>query len=157
MAKSDAKNADFKEMMEKLNDTLETYLVDKAPYQLPSKAKEAIVTYGPWITLILLIMALPAILFAFGIGSIFAPFAFLGGINAGVSYGFGLIFSVVVLVVEAVAIPGLFKRKAGAWRLMYYATLLRGVQNLISFNLGGLIIGTLISLYILFQIKEYYK
>lgn len=157
MAKSDAKNADFKSMMGKLEDTLETYLVDKAPFQLPTGAKEAIVKYGPWITLVLLVLALPAILFAFGLGTLLAPFAFLGGVGAGVNFGVGLVFSAVVLVIEAIAIPGLFKRVASAWRLMYYATLLGGVQNLISFNLGGLVIGTLISLYILFQIKSYYK
>jgi len=157
MAKTATKNTDFKEMMGKLDETLETYLVDKAPYQLPTGVKEAIVKYGPWITLILLILALPAILFAFGLGTILAPFAFLGGVGAGVNFGVGLVFSAVVLVIEAIAIPGLFKRSASAWRLMYYAALLGGVQNLISFNLGGLIIGTLISLYILFQIKNYYK
>ncbi len=157
MAKSDTKNADFKSMMGQLEGTLETYLIDKAPFQLPEGAKEAIVKYGPWITLVLLVLALPAILFAFGLGTILAPFAFLGGIGSGVNFGVGLVFSAVVLVVEAIAIPGLFKRSMSAWRLMFYATLLGGVQNLISFNLGGLVIGTLVSLYILFQIRSYYK
>lgn len=157
MAKSDTKNADFKEMMKKLDDTFSTYLVDKAPFQLPTGAKEAIVKYGPWIVLILLVLALPAILFAFGLGTILAPFAFLGGVGAGVNFGVGLVFSAAVLVIEAIAIPGLFKRTAASWRLMYYATLLGAVQNIISFNLGGLVIGTLISLYVLFQIKSYYK
>lgn len=157
MAKSDTKNADFKSMMGNLEDTLKMYLVDKAPFQLPEGAKEAIVKYGPWITLVLLVLALPAILFAFGLGTILAPFAFLGGVGAGVNFGVGLIFSAVVLVIEALAIPGLFKRSMSAWRLMFYATLLGGVQNVIGFNLGGLVIGTLLSLYILFQIRGYYK
>ncbi|KKQ23535.1 MAG: hypothetical protein US40_C0013G0020 [Candidatus Roizmanbacteria bacterium GW2011_GWC2_37_13] len=157
MAKSDEKSADLKSMMGRLEDTLTTYLVDKAPFQLPSGAKEAIVKYGPWITLILLILALPALLFAFGLGTFLAPFAFLGGLQAGVSYGFGMVFSAVILVLEALAIPGLFKRKLSAWRLIYYGALLGGVQSVLSFNLGGLVIGTGISLYILFQIKSYYK
>lgn len=157
MVKSDTKGTDFKSMMGKLENTLETYLVDKAPFQLPTGVKEAIVKYGPWITLILLILALPAILFTFGLGTLVAPFAFLGGVKAGVNFGIGIVFSAVVLVIEAIAIPGLFKRAASAWRLMYYASLLGGVQSLISFNLGGLVIGTGISLYILFQIKSYYK
>ncbi|PIQ72655.1 chromate transporter [Candidatus Roizmanbacteria bacterium CG_4_10_14_0_2_um_filter_36_35] len=157
MAKSDTKGTDFKSMMGKLENTLETYLVDKAPFQLPAGAKEVIVKYGPWITLILLILALPAILFTFGLGTLVAPFAFLGGMKAGVNFGIGMIFSAVVLVIEAIAIPGLFKRAVSSWRLMYYAALLGGVESLISFNLRGLIIGTGISLYILFQIKSYYK
>jgi len=157
MAKSDTKGTDFKSIMGKLESTFETYLVNKAPFQLPAGAKEAIVKYGPWITLILLILALPALLFAFGLGTLIAPFAFLGGVKAGVNFGLGMIFSAVILIIEAIAIPGLFKRAVSSWRLMYYAALLGGVQSLISFNLGGLIIGTGISLYILFQIKSYYK
>lgn len=157
MAKSDDKNTDFKKMMAQLEDTLETYLIDKAPYQLPENVKEAIVNYGPWINLVLLIMALPAILFAFGLGAIFAPFAFLGGIQAGVNFGLGIIFGAVVLVLQGLAIPGLFKRAASSWRMLYYAALISAFQNLLSFNLGGLVIGTLLSLYILFQIKSYYK
>lgn len=157
MAKSDTKNVDFKEMMSKLDSTLEMYLVDKAPYQLPDNIKEAIVRYGPWITLVLLIITLPAILFAFGLGAIFSPFAFLGGIQAGVNFGLTIIFSFIVLVLQGLAIPGLFKRTAFSWKLLYYATLISAVENLISFNLGGLVIGTLFSLYILFQIKSYYR
>lgn len=157
MAKSDGKNTDFKKMMAQLEDTLETYLINKAPYQLPENVKEAIVNYGPWINLVLLIMALPAILFAFGLGAIFTPFTFLGGIQAGINFGLTIIFSAFVLVLQGLAMPGLFKRAAFSWRLLYYATLISAVENLISFNLGGLVIGTLLSLYILFQIKSYYK
>jgi hypothetical protein len=156
MVKTVKDGADLKSALSQLEDTLKVYLVDKAP-SLPEAAKEVIVKYGPWITLILLVISLPAILFAFGLGAVVAPFAFLGGLQAGVNFGFGMIFSAAILVIEAFAISGLFKRKLGAWRLMLYATLLGGVQALISFNLGGLIIGTGLSLYILFQIKSYYK
>jgi hypothetical protein len=141
----------------KLEDTLETYLVDKAPFQLPKGAKEFIVKYGPWIALVMLVLSLPMILLAFGLGALVAPFALLGGVQASVGFGLGMIFSLGMIVIEAIAIPGLFKRKLSAWRLMYYSALLGGVQALISFNLGGLVIGTGLSLYILFQIKSYYK
>lgn len=140
----------------KFEDTLELYLVDKAP-SLPSGVKEFIVKYGPWITLVMLILALPALLLAFGLGALVAPFAFLGGLQAGVSYGVGMIFSAVILVIQAFAIPGLFARKASAWKLMFYAALLGAVESLITFNLGGLVIGSGITMYILFQIKSYYK
>ena len=156
MAKT-ASSGDLKSGLGRLESTLEVYFVDKAPFQLPAGAKEFIVKYGPWITLILLILTLPALLLAFGLGALVARFAFLGGLQAGVSYGVGMIFSAVILVMEAFAIPGLLKRKLGGWRLMYWAALLGAVENLISFNLGGLIIGTLLSLYIIFQVKSYYK
>lgn len=148
---------DLKSALGQLEETLEVYLVDKAPFQLPENIKELIVKFAPWISLILLVVTLPAILLAFGLGALVAPFAFLGGVQAGVSFGFGMIFGAVVLVLEALAIPGLFKRKRSAWNLMFYAFLLGAVQNVLSFNLGGLVIGTLISLYFLFQVKDYYK
>ena len=157
MAKTVKDGADIKSALSQLEDTLDLYLVKKAPFSLPESAKEVIVKYGPWITLVILVMALPAILFTFGMGAVVAPFAFLGGVRAGVNFGVGMLFSAAVLVIEALAIPGLFKRKMSAWRLMFYGSLLSAVEALISFNLGGLVIGTGLSLYVLFQIKSYYK
>ena len=141
MAKTVKDTADLKSAFSKLEDTLDLYLVKKAPFSLPESVKEVIVKYGPWITLVILV----------------APFAFLGGVRAGVNFGVGMLFSAAVLVIEALAIPGLFKRKMSAWRLMFYGSLLSAVEALISFNLGGLVIGTGLSLYVLFQIKSYYK
>ena len=155
-AKSVKDGADWKSGLSQLEDTLKVYLVDKAP-ALPAGVKEFIVKWGPWISLVVIIMALPALLFAFGLGAVVAPFAFLGGVGAGVNFGIGMIFSAIVLVIEAIAIPGLMKRSMGAWRLMFYASLVSALQALISFNLGGLVIGTGISLYFLFQIRSLYK
>ncbi len=94
---------------------------------------------------------------AFGLGALVAPFVVMGGVQAAAGFGLGMVFSIAMLVLEAIAIPGLFKRKLSAWKLMFYASLLGGVQALITFNLGGLVIGTGLSLYVLFQIKSYYK
>jgi hypothetical protein len=55
------------------------------------------------------------------------------------------------------ALPGLFKRKMLSWNLMFYATLVMGVYNLVTLSLGSLVIGTGLSLYVLYQIKGYYK
>ncbi len=142
--------------LQQLDALLDQYLVKKAP-ALPDNVKEAIVKYGPYVVLVLMLLALPGILFALGLGAVAAPFAYLGGVRAGVTFSFGVIIALISLVVEAIALPGLFKRTASAWRLVYYSTLIGAVGNLVSFNLGSLIIGTLLSLYILFQIKSYYK
>jgi len=155
-AKSVKDGADWKSGLSQLEDTLKVYLVDKAP-GLPAGVKEFIVKWGPWISLVLLVLALPALLFAFGLGTLVAPFAFLGGVQAGMNFGLGMIFSTIVLVIEAIAIPGLLKRSMGAWKLMFYASLVSAVQALVSFNLGGLVIGTGLSLYVLFQIRSLYK
>lgn len=136
---------------------MEEYLVKKAPFTIPANIKEIIVKFAPWITLIVLIMALPALLFVLGIGTLVMPFSFMGGLQAGFSYTLTMILTAVSLVLEAVALPGLFKRTRGGWNLVYYASLVGVVQNIVSFNLGGLIIGSLLSFYVLFQVREYYK
>jgi len=158
MKKTEEKSGktDFKATMSGLESTLETYLVGKAP-SIPENIKEIIVKFSPWLTLIFFVLSLPAILFALGVGTILTPFSYLGGLRVGMSYTVGMIFTAAVLVIEAIAIPGLFKRSLSAWKLLFYASLLSGIQALISFNLGGLIIGMGLSLYVLFQVKSYYK
>lgn len=142
--------------LSQLDTVLETYLVKKAP-GLPANVKELIVKYGPYISLILIILALPAMLLALGIGTIGLPLSFLGGVSAGTRFSVGYLFTIGVVILEIIALPGLFKRALAGWKFMYYSALLGAVQNIVTFNLGGLVIGTLLSLYILFQIKSYYK
>ncbi|PIP14657.1 chromate transporter [Candidatus Roizmanbacteria bacterium CG23_combo_of_CG06-09_8_20_14_all_35_49] len=156
MAKSEVKNTDWQSTLAKLETILEDFFVKKLP-GLPDSLKEFIVKISPWLSLIFLILSLPAILFTLGFGTLLSPFAFLGGIKMGMSFGLGLVFTAITVVMEALAIPGLFKRAMTGWRWLYWAALVSGVQSIVSFNLGGLIIGTGISLYFLFQIKSYYK
>ncbi|KKQ01668.1 MAG: hypothetical protein US11_C0005G0024 [Candidatus Roizmanbacteria bacterium GW2011_GWA2_36_23] len=149
------KGTDFKSALGQLENTLEEYLVNKVP-AIPDEWRELIVKLAPWFSLILMIIALPAILAVFGLGAIVMPFSFIGGVQFGVNYIITLAFSVVLIILEALAIPGLFKRQEKAWKLLYYATLLGGLQNIVTMQIGGLI-GTLVSLYLLFQVKGYYK
>lgn len=151
------KSTDLKSALGQLEGTLDTYLVDKAPFSIPAEWKEIIVKFAPWITLILMVVALPAILGLLGLGTLMMPFGYLGGIRYGFMYMAGIVFSAVIIIMELIALPGLFKRSLSGWKMVYYATLLTAVENLVTFNLGSLIIGGLISLYILFQVKSYYK
>lgn len=146
----------YKSYFKQLEDLLAEYLVKKAP-ALPTNAKEAIVKFAPWATVVIFILTLPIILAVLGLGTIVAPFILLGGLTGGQNFILTLVFSGVQLVLEAMAIPGLFKKSRSAWNLVFYASLVGAVQNVATFNLGGLVIGTLLSLYILFQVREYYK
>lgn len=145
----------------KLEETLELYLVKKAPFQLPQNVKELIVKFAPWVTIVVLVITLPLVLFAFGLGAVVAPFAFLAGPQYGVSYGLNYIISMVVLgialVLELMAVPGLFSRSAKAWRLVYWATLITVVSNILTLNIISGLLSGLISLYFLFQVKSLYK
>ena len=109
--------------------------------------------FGPWITVVLLILTLPILLFALGLGAIYIPF---GGIGYTSRFGVLTIFVVVQIGLMIAALPGLFARKMAGWRLLVYSQLIAIVYNTLSGNIvGGLLFG-LIALYILFQIRTLY-
>lgn len=149
-------DGDWKAYLAKLETTLELYLVKKAP-AIPKQWKELIVSLAPWLTVVMLILLIPALLAIFGLSMFAMPFAFLGGFRLGGMFILTWVFSAVLIVMYALAIPGLFKKQRKAWNLMFYAALLAAVENLVSMNFAGLVVGTLLSLYFLFQVKEYYK
>lgn len=162
MAKTAAEGTDFKGMFGKLEVTLEEYLVKKAPFQLPENVKEIIVKFAPYLAILGVVLGIPAVLALFGAGAILAPLGLVGGMMTGrpfigFSYIISIVFLGVMIVLEALAIPGLFSRSKKAWTFLYWSTLVGVVQNIVSFNVGGLVIGGLISMYFLFQVKEYYK
>ena len=132
---------------------LDFYLVKNAPFQIPDGGREWIVKFGPWITVVLLILTLPWLLVALGIGTILIPF---GGF--GYATGFGLLTIAVIAQIGLMiaALPGLFARKMSGWRLLFYAQLVSILCSLLSGSVvGGLLFG-LISLYILFQVRLLY-
>jgi len=147
---------DWKSMLAELENKLAEVFTKKLP-ALPENFKETIVKYGPYLALIGIIFSLSALLPLFGIGAAIAPLAVLSGVNNGFSFIFPLIIGIAMIILEAIAIPGLFKRQMKAWKLMFYISLIGGISSLLELDLGGLIIGLGISWYILFQIKNYYK
>ena len=162
MAKTATEGTDFKGTFGKLEVILEEYLVEKAPFQLPKNVKEIIVKFAPYLAIIGVVMGIPGVLALLGAGTILAPLGLVGGMMTGRPFlGFGYIVSVVFLgvmiLLEGLAIPGLFSRSKKAWTYLYWSALVGVLQNIIGFNVGGLVIGGLISMYFLFQVKEYYK
>jgi hypothetical protein len=133
---------------------LDFYLVKKAPFQLPENVKEWLVKWGPWITVVLLILSLPPLLFVLGIGTILIPFG-------GVGYARGFTLSVLLLFVQVglmiAALPGLFARRMQGWTLLFYAELISIVASVLSGAIVGGLLGGLIGLYILFQIRPLYR
>ena len=142
-----------------LETTLELYFVKKAP-ALPTNIKEIIVKIAPYLTIISLVLTIPAILVLFGLGSVATMLAPMGGVQTVTglpTMWLGIVLLIPVVILEAMAIPGLFARKATGWRFMYWAQLVGVVSNLASLNIMGAIIGALIGFYFLFQIKSHYK
>ena len=154
-------NADLGSILKTIEDNLDLYLGKKAP-QLPESGKEILVKIAPYLALIGVIIGIPAVLAILGMGAFLAPIGIVGGIASGqplwgFSFILNIIFLIVNLVLEALAIPGLFKRAKSGWQYLYYAALIGAVYNLITFNIGGLIIGGLLSMYLLFQVRSFYK
>jgi hypothetical protein len=133
---------------------LDFYLVNKAPFQIPDAAREWIVAWGPWITVVLLILMLPPLLLVMGIGTVLVPFA---GYAYATSFGLATIFLIVQVGLTVAALPGLFNRKLAGWTLLFYGQLIGLVFSLLSGNIVGGLIGALIGLYILFQVRGLYK
>lgn len=133
---------------------LDYYLVKKAPFQIPDAGREWIVKFGPWITVVLLILTLPILLFALGIGTILIPF---GGLGYATGFGFLTLVILAEIGLMIAALPGLFARKMSGWTLLFYSQLVSIVYSLLSGSIvGGLLMG-LISLYILFQVRALYR
>ena len=133
---------------------LDFYLVKKAPFQLPIEAKEWIVKFGPWITIVLLVLALPPLLFVMGLGTMLMPF---GGIGYATGFTYLTIGLVVQLGLTIAALPGLFARKMSGWTMLFYAQLVGLAFALLRGSIVGGLLGGLISLYVLFQVRPLYK
>jgi hypothetical protein len=132
---------------------LDFYLVKKAPFQIPDGGREWIVKFGPWITVVLLILTLPFLLAALGIGALLMP---VGGVGYATGFGFLTIVIIIEIGLMIAALPGLFARKMAGWRLLFYSQLVAIVFNLLSGNIISALLMGLIGLYILFQVRPLY-
>ena len=139
--------------MNQLEVLLDEYLVKKAPFTLPDNAKEFIVKISPYVIIIMAVMVIPLIIMALGLIA-----SGLGAAGAAAVMGFlSGVVSLVALVMEVRAVPGLFRRTQGGWRLAFYSSVVSLVGNIISFNIIGGIIGAIIGWYFLFQIRDKYR
>lgn len=132
---------------------LDFYLVKKAPFQIPEAGREAIVKFGPWIMLVLMVLTLPLILFLLGLGTLLSPF---GGVSGVASWGLASLLFLIQFGMRAAALPGLFARKMSGWNLVFYSVFVGLLGSLLSSAIVGGLIGALIGLYILFQVRALY-
>jgi hypothetical protein len=140
-----------------LIETLDLYLVKKAPFQLSHGVREWIVTYGPWIQVVLLVLMAPGILLLLGLGAAVLPLAGLAGPHAGGALGLAALALIVQVALMIMALPGLFARKIVGWNFAFYGVLFSLANNLLRFDIVGGLLGALIAGYVLFQIRPLYK
>jgi uncharacterized membrane protein len=139
--------------MDKLISTLDGY--SKKTPALPVNLKEILVKYAPWVNIVVIAISLPAVFTVLGLGTMtVAPNVSGAAVSSG--YTIAVIFLGISLVLRGISVPALFERAKSGWDKMFYATLVSALYYLISLNIIGLV-GTLVSLYLIFQVKEYYK
>jgi hypothetical protein len=151
---------DLKSALGQLEDTLETYLVDKAPFSIPSDWKDLIVKFLPWIVIAGTLAAAQGALSYLGWSSWGTQF----GYGPGFRYSFmnpgnsiQLLIWGLMAVLLALSVPGLFKKREGSWRLLYYVGLVNALRSLLIFDVIGFAVGSLLMFYVLFQIKDSYS
>lgn len=128
----------------------------KAP-PLPKGARDFLYSVTPWISLIFGILTVLGSLSAFGLSAVFSPFASMGG---GAGFAAGLMIASALGIIQGVlmvaAFPGLRKGALKGWTLLFWAEVLGIVASAVLISVTGAV-GGLIVLYLLFQIKSYYK
>lgn len=134
--------------------------VTKAPFSIPDNWKEIIVKVSPYLNVIGIvfsILALPvllggsALMAGLGVvsGAALNPMNNVAGIVA-------LVFTLANLVLMVMAAQGLFKRKASAWKLVFYSMLLTALQSAIALNIVNVAFTLIVGMYVLYQVKEKY-
>ncbi|MEK7138082.1 MAG: hypothetical protein AAB787_01095 [Patescibacteria group bacterium] len=136
--------------MNQLINWLNVYFGQKAP-KMPEGLKSFLIQAAPWLAIVGLVFSLPAALVLLG----FSRFTMGYGMYVG-NYQMFSIFSIAIVVLYALAIPGLFKKTLAGWNFTFYALLVSLIQSLVMMNIGSLIIGGLIGFWILFQIRPAY-
>jgi hypothetical protein len=129
----------------------------KAP-ALPASAKEVLVTITPWVALIFGVLGIFAGLAGIGLLTAFSGLIALGsGVQSAAGSIVGAVLTLVSSVLMVMAFPKLNKHMYAGWMLLFWSEVVSVVSSLVALNIIGAIIGGLISFYILFQIRSYYK
>lgn len=156
---SDTKAPDAKSTFNQLETMFDEYLGKKAP-AMPDNIKDTLVSFAPYLAIIGIVISVPGIIAILGISSMMGPLgAFAGAsyVSYSIFHYIGVAGLIISAVLDGLAINGLFKRSMGAWRLLYYSSLVTFVASVLQGNIVSAIIGALIGLYILFQVKNKYK
>ena len=175
---ADAISAKFSGPLAPLEKALDGVLGEKAPYKIPAKARETLVKISPWISLVSGILGLLAALAlwraAHLVNQVSDSLRQLSAVygtttqqvdKLGLAFWLALIALVAFSLLALLAFPGLKNRKKTGWNLMFFSTLANLVYAVITLfydgagqgSFFGTAIGSVIGLYLLFQVRSYYK
>lgn len=134
--------------------------VEDAFMKLPPLSKnvrETLVSLAPMLALIGGVLGLLVGLSGLGLSTLLAPLAVLTGTAA--AWG-GAFVAAAILIVSSImlflAYPGLKAHKLAGWKMALWSEVVWLVWAVVSVSVGA-VLGSLIALYLLFQVKSYYK
>jgi len=146
------------EQLTSLEGLLEGYFVKQAP-AMPVGLKDFLVAFAPYLSILGVAIAVPGLFTLFGLigfGSALMPAAVLGSVFLP-QIILSIALAIPSLILQIMAIPGLFAKTQTGWRFMFWAQLFSIVSQVIQFNIIGIILGVVLGFYILFQVKDRYK
>lgn len=149
-------NKDWRNILVDLEKKLNGIFGEKAP-KLPESVVNFLVNYGPYLVILGIIIGAGSLLTSLGLMAVIMPLARMEYYGYHYGFAFWNLFSLAAMVLEAIAIPGLFKKTKQSWNLMFYASLAYILFSLFSSNLISAAIGAIVSWYFLFQIRKSYK
>ncbi len=127
---------------------------------LPTNARDVIVKITPILALIFGILGILGILSVFSAITAFAPVMMMGRLNGVGYWGYNYLSLVLWLFADIVmltAYSGVRQRKIIGWNRLFWSQIIYFVGSILSYEIISGLIGIAIALYLLFQIKSYYK
>lgn len=119
---------------------------------LPENVREILVKIAPWLALIFGVLGVLV-----GIGAMgFSPLALFGGVRTGMMVFATGLLTIASSVLMLLAYPGLSKKSYKGWTFLFWAEALNAVYAVLTVSVGS-VLGVLIGLYLLFEVKRYYK
>ncbi|MEI7606509.1 MAG: hypothetical protein WCJ64_03900 [Rhodospirillaceae bacterium] len=135
---------------------LDDLLGSKAPIQIPGKVRFLMAKFGHWLVMGLMVLVLPGQLISLGMRAAMLPFASMAGSDSSLKLAFALAMLLFLIVILIMALPGLQGRKVIGWQLLVLADAINLAYGLLTGGIVGPILGALIGLYVLFQLRRYY-
>ncbi len=135
---------------------LDGLLGNRAPIQIPGKLKFLMAKFGHWLVIGLMVLVLPGQLISLGWRAGMLPFASMGGTDSTLQVAFALATLLFLIVMLIMALPGLHGRKVIGWQLLMLCNVINMAYGLLNGGIVGPILGLVIGLYVLFQVRRYY-
>lgn len=126
--------------------------VFKGVPHLPENIREVLVKIAPWLALIFGVLGVFAGIAALG----FSPLALFGGVRTGMLVFATGVLTILSSVLMLLAYPGLSKKAYKGWVYLFWAEALSAVYAVLTVSVST-VLGVVIGLYLLFEVKRYYK